>query len=172
MTKKKYVIWITGLSGSGKTSIAKLIIKDVEKLIGPTLLLHGDQIRSLFKLKSYKKEERFKVAMIYSKLCKLITNQNINVIFTVVGLFHKLHRYNRLNHKNYIEIFIKYNIKKIIKNKKKFFYINKSKNVWGVDIKPEFPKSSDIVIKNNFNKPLKELSKELIKKLSFKNLIN
>ena len=119
MLKKKYVIWITGLSGSGKTSIGKLIKNDVEKLIGPTILIHGDEIRNLFNLKSYQRKDRFKIAMTYSKLCKLLNKQNINVIFTVVGLFHKIHRYNRINHKNYIEIFIKSNIKKIITNKKK-----------------------------------------------------
>ena len=42
-----------------------------------------------------------------SNLCKLISDQNINVVFTTVGLFHELFNYNKKNLDNYLEIFIK-----------------------------------------------------------------
>ena len=51
MKKKKdpdkgILFWVTGLSGSGKTSISKKIKKDIEKTYGPTLLVSGDDIKS------------------------------------------------------------------------------------------------------------------------------
>lgn len=98
-------------------------------------------------------------------MCNFISKQNINVIFTVVGLFHKVQNYNKKRIKNYIEIYIKTDIKRLKLKSKKKHYNKKIKNVWGVDIKPELPKKPKIIIKNNFNRSIKRLSKELITKL-------
>ena len=45
--RKGILFWVTGLSGSGKTTISKKIVKDIEKLYGPTLLISGDDIRKI-----------------------------------------------------------------------------------------------------------------------------
>jgi adenylylsulfate kinase len=166
--KKKpgIVFWITGLSGSGKSTIGNLIKKYIDKNYGKTVIIHGDDIRNIYHLRKYKKKERLNLGISNSNLCKLISSQGINVIFTTVGLFYELHKYNRNNIKNYIEIFIDANLKKIEKRKEKFFYRKKTKNVWGKDIKPEFPKKSHIIIKNNYKKSTNALSKELIKKIN------
>ena len=103
--------------------------------------------------------------MKYCKLAKFLTSQNINVIFAVVGQMNKARNWNRNNIKNYIEIFIKADLKKIIKKREKKIYLKKTKNIVGIDIKPEFPKNPDITINNNFKKDLKKLSQELMKKI-------
>jgi adenylylsulfate kinase len=89
-------------------------------------------------------------------------------VFTTVGLFHKLYKYNKSNLKKYIEIYIKSDMKDLLKNKKKIFYRNKSKFVWGLDLKPEFPKKPDIILKNNFKISIQKLSEILIKKIDKK----
>ncbi len=164
---KKYGIcfYIIGLSGSGKSTIGKLIKRDVEKKYGKTILIHGDEIRGIYNLKGYNKDYRLNLGKSNSDLCKLITNQGINIIFTTVGLIHKLQKYNRSNIKNYKEIYIKAEIKTLLRKKKKIFYKRKTKLVWGVDLKPEFPKKPDITINNNFKRSVKNLSQELIKQL-------
>ena len=43
--KKGILFWITGLSGSGKTTIAKKIKKNISQLYGPTLEISGDEFR-------------------------------------------------------------------------------------------------------------------------------
>ena len=50
--KKKtgYVIWITGLSGSGKTSIAKGLKKEIESILKPTIVISGDDIRKILRI--------------------------------------------------------------------------------------------------------------------------
>ena len=57
---KKYGIcfYIIGLSGSGKSTIGKLIKRDVEKKYGKTILIHGDEIRGIYNLKGYNKNYR------------------------------------------------------------------------------------------------------------------
>ena len=74
--------------------------------------------------------------------------------------------WNKKNISNYVEVYIKTNIKTIIKaNKKKIYHKKNSSNIVGVDIKPELPKKADIIINNNFNKSLDILAKELVVKI-------
>jgi len=163
--KKGLVIWIIGLSGSGKTSIAKKIKKKINKDHGPTVVISGDDFRNIYNLKKYSKDERIKLGKSHAKFCKFLSNQNINVIFSAVGLLKEIRKFNRKNIKNYIEIYIKSKIKKIKKKRMKSLYFKKNKNIIGIDIKPEFPKNSHIIINNNFRKSIEELSEELLIKL-------
>ena len=162
---KGILFWITGLAGSGKTSIAKGIKSKIIKLYGPTIIVSGDDMRKIFDLTKYSQNERLKNAINFSKYSEFITNQKINVIFANIGMFDKARKRNRLRIQNYLEIYIKANLKKIIKIGKKNIYKKFNKNIVGRDIVPELPKSPDIIIHNQFNKSIKELSKELFKKI-------
>ena len=166
MKKNKGILfWITGLSGSGKTTIAEKIKKKIYDKYGPTLTISGDDVRTLFNYNKFSRKDRLAYALSYGKFCKYITDRNINVIFSTVSLFDKVREWNRSNINNYIEIYIKSDIKDIIKKKQKYFYKGNYKNIVGKNLKAEFPKSPDIVIKNNFTKKLNKLSSELLKKL-------
>ena len=117
--KKGILFWITGLSGSGKTTLGKKIFKQITNKYGKTILLNGDDLRNIFQLKKYSKIDRFMIALGYSKFCKKITNQGINVIFATVSMSHKIRKYNSKNIENYFEIYIKSDLGKIIKKNKK-----------------------------------------------------
>jgi adenylylsulfate kinase-like enzyme len=165
------LFWITGLSGAGKTVLAKSIQKNISKKYGPTICVSGDQVRKIFNLKGYSKNERLKIGKKYINFINLILKQKINVIFAVVGLFHELHTLNRKLFPNYVEIYIKSDFNILKSKRKKIFYRKKIANVWGQDIKAQFPKKPDIVIRNNFNKDIDKLSSELINKIDKKILI-
>jgi adenylylsulfate kinase len=161
--KKGILFWITGLSGCGKTSIAKLLHKKITGAYGLTLVISGDDIRSDFKLKGYDKISREKIGLMYSRLFKRILNQKINIIFAGVVLIEKVRKYNRKNIQNYFEIYIKSNINFLKKNIKKVY--KKKRFVVGLDIIPEFPKNSHIVVNNNFVKSKKEIAQLIFKKI-------
>ena len=169
MKKKKklnkgILFWITGLSGSGKTTLAKKIFPFIKKKYGPTIHLDGDICRKIMCLKGFSYKERLSNAMIYSRISKILTDQNINVIFSLVGLTHKPRIWNKKNITHYIEIYIKSEIRKIISRRKKKIY-KKNKNLVGINIKAEFPKNPDIIIENNLDDNLDMLSKNLTKKI-------
>ena len=164
--RKGYLIWITGFSGSGKHKLQKKFIQKSKKNYGPTILFNGDDIRKIFNLKGYSYKERFETVMKYCKLAKSITNQNINVIFAVVGMMHSVRSWNKKNIKNYIEIYIKSDLKKIIKKGKKRIYHQNKDNIIGLDIKPEYPKKPHIIINNNFEKNIEKYSLELMSKIN------
>tara|TARA_B100001989_G_scaffold183516_1_gene133539 strand:- start:39 stop:554 length:516 start_codon:yes stop_codon:yes gene_type:complete len=164
--KRHYAIWITGLPGSGKTNIGKYFHKKFEKKYGPTLFFNGDDIRRIFKIKSYDIKSRRKLSFKYSKFVSFISKQKVNIIFTCVAMFDDVRKYNKKHIKNYKEIYISSNLKKIISEKKKKLYLKTKKNMVGIDIKAELPKKPDISIKNNFKKSVKELASELFSKFN------
>ncbi len=164
--KKGILIWITGLSGSGKSSIAKKIYPTVIKKIGPTILINGDDLRKSFKLYGYSSNDRVENALKFSKLFNIITNQNISILFAAVGMKKKIRLIFKKSIKNYFEIYIEADLKKIKnKKKKKMYKIHKS-NIFGQDIIPEFPKNSDIKINNDLKKNINQLNNDLKNKLN------
>lgn len=153
--KKGILFWITGLSGSGKTSIAIKIKNEITKHYGATILISGDDLRKIFNFKNYDLKSRLILSRKFCKFAKFITDQKINLIFAIVGLMDEPRDWNKKNIKNYVEVFIKANIKKIIKlNKKNIYKKANSEKIVGLTIKPKFPKKPDIIINNNFEKVL------------------
>ena len=152
------LFWITGLPGSGKTTIGNILLKNISKKYGPTIVLSGDDLRKDFSLVGYKKKERQKIGLMYSNFFLRLIKQNINIIFSGVVLSHKIQKYNRKKINNYLEIFIDSDI---LKNKKINNISRFNKNVVGIDIKPEYPMKPDIKIFNNFKTPLKSLANEI-----------
>ena len=120
--KKGILFWVTGLSGSGKTTIAKKITRKINKLYGPTVVISGDNLRNMFNLKGYSYKDRLDTVKKYCKLSKFLTSQKINVVFAVIGMMDLVRDWNRKNIDNYVEIYIKSEIKEIIRRKKKKIY--------------------------------------------------
>ena len=87
------------------------------------------------------------------------------IIFAVISMFDSIREWNRKNIPNYVEIYIKSDIEKIIKTGKKRTYKDFKTNIVGLDITPELPKSPNIIIENNFKKNIVQLSSELLKKI-------
>lgn len=164
---KGIVFWIEGFSGSGKSTISKLTTKALNKNFGKTVVVSGDQLRKLFSRNKFSKKERTKNSYIFSEFLKFLTDQNINVIYSVVCLNHKARNIYKKKIENFITIYLKADINKIIALKKKKKVYNKKKDILGIDIVPEYPKKPDITIENNFLKNnLKKTANDLIKKIN------
>ena len=160
---KGILFWITGLSGSGKTTLGRKIKKDITKIYGPTIMISGDDIRKIFSLNGYEYKERVAILKKYSLFAKYITEQKVNIILAVVGMVEAQRRWNKANIENYIEIYIKSNVKNIIKlNKKKIYKKKNSGKLIGIDIKPQYPKKPDIIINNFFKITTDQMAKNLI----------
>ena len=61
---KGILFWMTGLPGAGKTSLANIIIRPLNKKFGNTVLFNGDDIRSIFDLTDYSSQGRKKIGML------------------------------------------------------------------------------------------------------------
>ena len=79
----------------------------------------------MFDFQKYTAEERYSLLIKYRKFAKFITNQNINLIFAVVGMTDSVRNWYKKNIPNYIEIYIKADLKKLLKLKRKKYIIKK-----------------------------------------------
>ena len=166
INKNKGILFrISGLAGSGKTRIAKKLLIEIRKKYGPTVMWSGDDLRRIFNNRDYTPEKRFNFGKQNIKLIKFFNNQKVNVIFATIGLDKKIRSYIKKNIPNYLEIFIKTDIKKLKKIKARKFYNDKSQNVYGIDIKPDFPKKPHIKINNDFKKNLDQIKIDILSKL-------
>ena len=64
-------------------------------------------MRSIFQLNKYDHKNRIKYLKFYHKFCKKITDQKINILFSVVGLSNEIRNLNKKKIDNYVEIKIK-----------------------------------------------------------------
>ena len=82
------LIWITGLPGSGKTTLANKIRENLEMQSIATVNLDGDYIRSILPNKiEYSIEERKRLSNFYANLGAKIESPRIVVICSFVALF-------------------------------------------------------------------------------------
>lgn len=130
-----------------------------------TIELSGDDIRKTFKFNKFSQKERKKALPFYNHLKKLITDKKINLLLSSSGHLKKEWQWNRKNIDNLVEIYIKSNINKIIKLKKKKIYRKHKKNIVGLDIKTHYPKDPHILLNNNFDRKITSLSNEILNKI-------
>ena len=165
------IIWITGLPGSGKTTIANKLKSILEtKVSNNIVLLDGDNIRSILPYKiSYSNEDRIKLAFFYSKLALLIEESNCIVICSFVALFHSVQEYTRLRAIDYFEIFLDPSLDELVKKNKKDLYLEGSEYMLNQFTKHQFPINPDLrintIINGVYQDNLIEITNKVLKKL-------
>ncbi|KTD62012.1 adenylyl-sulfate kinase [Legionella spiritensis] len=102
------LIWITGFSGAGKTTVAKIVQEQLQAKNKNAILLDGDEVRSALGLTdNYSPEERKKIAFSYAKLGKLLADQGFYVIVATISMFEDVRQWNRRNNSHYLEVYLK-----------------------------------------------------------------
>jgi adenylylsulfate kinase-like enzyme len=148
------VIWITGLSCTGKSSIAsELAIKFSAIGITP-VIIDGDQIRNLLPVQlGYTIEDRRQLASFYSKLSRELSQQGHLVICATISLFKTIQEWNRENIPGYFEVWLRAPLEELRKRDQKHLYpdLNSHNNpkIVGLGITAEFPVAADLEIDNH-----------------------
>ncbi len=161
------IIWITGLPGSGKTTLAKKLKCVLEnKSSNNIVLLDGDNIRSILPYEiSYSNDDRIRLALFYSKLALLIEKSNSIVICSFVALFHHVQEYTRLKANAYFEIFLDPSLDELVKINKKGLYSEKSDYMLNQLSMHEFPRNPELRINSIVNGIYQDNLPEIIEKL-------
>ena len=150
----KMVIWITGISGSGKTTVATRVYEKIKQQKKETVFLDGDQFRYIMNndLK-YTLDDRDTNAIRMTRTCKILSDQEINVICGANLTSQKYRDWCRDNIEGYFEVFLDVPMdvlkKRDIKGLYKRAISGEIDNVVGVDIPFIKPKSPDLIIDNS-----------------------
>ena len=119
---KPAVIWLTGLSGSGKTTIAKdLMIKLKKKSIIP-VLLDGDEIRNAIKQNGFDEDSRKKHNLNVGYISSLFEKQGNVVIVSLISPYDDVRNEIRKMCNNFIEVYVSADLQTCISRDPKGLY--------------------------------------------------
>jgi len=145
------VIWLTGLSGSGKTSLAEALYHFLNPAYKNLVLLDGDVVRKSFgDGLGYREEDRILQVTRVQRIAKLLSDQDLVVIVALVYANANLLEWNRVHIPNYFEIYVKASLDTVTLRDSKGLYQaalrGEKTDVVGIDIPLWEPVSPDLVI--------------------------
>jgi len=164
------LIWFTGLSGSGKSTIADVLEKKLYDLKIHTYVLDGDNLRSgLNNDLDFSEGDRSENIRRVAEVAKIMVDAGLIVLASFVSPFEKDR--NRIKEKlgkaNYIEVFVDTPLSICESRDTKGLYAKarkgEIKDFTGISSAYETPLNPDLVIKTEHNTP--EQASEIILQL-------
>lgn len=155
ITKKKYrttVLWFTGLSGSGKTTIAKEVLIQLKKEGHNAMLLDGDEIRDIFKNYGFDKAARLKHINDVAKMAVYLQKQGIIPIVSLISPYEEARAQARSISNDFTEIYVNTSLdvceKRDVKGLYKKARAGEIKDFTGIHASSpyEVPKNPDLIL--------------------------
>lgn len=150
-----HIIWLTGLSGAGKSTIAEKLIALFKAQNITPVVLDGDMIRAAIQDPHWKFDEasRLRGSYIYARLASLFASQGHLVIVPTISMFEEVRQWSRQHNKGYFEVYLETSQEIRLRRDPKKLYAshNAGKNAQmpGLDLNIELPTSPDLAIVNN-----------------------
>jgi adenylylsulfate kinase len=149
MEYKGTVYFFTGLSGAGKTTVGGLFYRRLKARKPNVVLLDGDQIRPVFVEDiGYTTEDRHRGAKRTFRVCQMLAEQGIDVVVCSISMFSDVREWNRAHIENYKETYVKVSRDTLLQRNQKGLYTT-GKNVVGVDLPFDEPKTPDLILEND-----------------------
>ena len=153
MTHKPVVLWFTGLSGAGKSTIANLVEASLHARGVHTTLLDGDNVRhGLNKDLGFTAGERVENIRRIGEVAKLMTEAGLVVLCSFISPFRAERRMVRelLPEGEFIEVFVDADLEACIARDPKGLYrralAGEIKNFTGVDQPYERPEQAELTL--------------------------
>ena len=150
------VFWLTGLSGAGKTTLARELSARLRADDHPVIFLDGDALRgAIAEDLEHNATDRRRSAMRNARLCRLLAEQGMDVVCATISLFHEVHRWNRENIPGYREIYLRVPLDELRRRDSKGLYSGaqhgNARDIVGLDVPAEIPQSPDLTLDNYGN---------------------
>jgi adenylylsulfate kinase len=144
------VIWLCGLSGAGKTTIAEKVVAQLRAKNLPVEYLDGDTIRALFPATGFSKEERIEHIKRVGLLASSLEKNNVFVVVALITPFEEARKFVKKLCKNFILTYVKAPLeiceKRDVKGLYKKARAGEIKNFTGIDSPFEEPLEADLVL--------------------------
>ncbi len=143
-------VWLTGLSGAGKTTISRAVAEELRKQGYQFELLDGDVVRqSLTKGLGFSKEDREENIRRIGFVANLLTKHNVIVLVSAISPYREAREQMRQQIGSFIEVFVDASIEVCEERDVKGLYqkvrAGEIKNFTGIDDPYEPPTNPDVV---------------------------
>jgi adenylylsulfate kinase len=152
------VIWLTGLSGSGKSTIAKILESRFRSLGLKVECLDGDELRKAISPDvGFSRQDRELHCRRVTYISGLLAKNGIISIAALVSPYKSIRKYARENIQNFVEVWVKCSLDTCIKRDPKKLYKNASEgkisNMTGLQDPYEPPTNAEVVIDTETSNP-------------------
>lgn len=148
--QKPAVIWLTGLSGAGKTTIAKALQQKLKAVSITPVLLDGDEIRQAIKQNGFDEDSRKKHNLNVGYIASLFEQQGNIVIVSLISPYDDIRDEIRLMCNRFFEVYVSTNLEVCIQRDPKGLYKKAAngeiKEFTGISAPYYPPKNPEIII--------------------------
>ena len=158
MEQKGFTLWFTGLSGAGKTTLARLVEGELKSRGHKVEVLDGDVIRTnLSKGLGFSKEDRDTNIRRIGFVCDLLTRNGVVAIAAAISPYREVREEVRGQIGSFVEVYAECPINVLSERDVKGLYkkalAGEIKNFTGVDDPYEPPASPEVTVRTDSETP-------------------
>ena len=155
--RKGFTLWLTGLSGAGKTTLAAELARELRARALRVEVLDGDQVRTnLSKGLGFSKKDRDTNIRCIGYVCRLLSRNGVAAISAVISPYREVRaevrRLVEQDGAEFVEVFVKCPIDVLMERDMKGLYkkalAGEIRGFTGVDDPYEEPLAPDVVIES------------------------
>lgn len=171
-----FVLWMTGLSGAGKTTIALILVEELKKRGLKVERLDGDIVReSLTRDLGFTKEDRDKNIERVTFVAKLLSRNGVATVCSFISPYQAVRDRVRDETTNFVEVFVDAPLEVVIERDVKGLYkqamAGEIENFTGISDPFEAPANPDIHIRTDRQTP-EESAWEILRYLEAQGLLS
>lgn len=165
--QKGFTVWFTGLSGSGKSTIAEMLFHEFQARGLKTEILDGDVVRqNLSKGLGFSKEDRDTNILRIGFVANLLTRNGVATICCPISPYKETRDANRELIGEFVEVYVHATLEELAENRDPKGLYKKAmageiKGFTGVDDPYEVPEDPELVVDTMVESPEESLQKVL-----------
>jgi adenylylsulfate kinase len=165
--QKGFTVWFTGLSGSGKSTIAEMLYHELQARGLKTEILDGDVVRqNLSKGLGFSKEDRDTNILRIGFVADLLTRNGVATICCPISPYKETRDANRKLIGEFVEVYVHATLEELAQNRDPKGLYKKAmageiKGFTGVDDPYEVPEDPELVVDTMVEGPEESLQKVL-----------
>lgn len=162
-----FTVWFTGLSGSGKSTIAEMLYHEFQARGMKTEILDGDEVRkNLSKGLGFSKEDRDTNILRIGYVADLLTKNGVATICCPISPYKETRDACREQIGNFVEVYVHATIEELAQNRDPKGLYKKAlageiKNFTGVDDPYEVPEDPELTVDTMVQTPEESLQSVL-----------
>ena len=166
---KGFTLWFTGLSGAGKSTVARLITEQLRAIGRYVEVLDGDEVReNLSKGLGFSKEDRDTNIRRIGYVCKLLSRNGVVAISAAISPYRAIRDEIRSQIGNFVEVYAKCPLETLIERDVKGLYKKalrgEIQQFTGISDPYEEPLNPEIIIETD-KEPPGESTQKIMRKL-------